>query len=418
MGNKRLYGTSRTRMQRKRNGVAIFGLISVIMVEVVILITTIAIVVSSIIFPVKAAEVEDRSPLEKRGVVLSKVVTVIDTRNPNFDDLLNQESSEGIDGLLYPHMEDFPYKYLDPMVFSCADTSITVSGETAYFLSTYFPLWENSDDAYTNAEVLSAQLYVGMAMNDGLTSTDMFKEQLQSIGFDTRRRSTTLHVTELESLHQALSEHSVAFQSTDTSDFVDVSTLGLHSRFDIDIWESQDVSLCTEHWGGFQDYVTTYGLSVTARNSDRYYSPFKWQEDVGLMAPSIGFEYPIGLDGSESQEGVESAGGSAGAEGDSSSGEHRGIYTQEDYPHDPVKRGPNDPNAYISTVDDALYGGVDTVVTQDITNGKDSLSRYRSFSDYLLAGCLLFVVIAVGGLCIADWQKRRRDPMRNYPKWR
>lgn len=333
------------------------------------------------------------------------------TRNPKFEEVLACQNYFELDSLLYPHMPNFPTKYMDFACFNCTDVEYSLSQETAEFLFRYFP---SEGMEYTNAEVLSAQLYVGLAMMQGGEDSDVFWNSLEYLDSRETAWGFDVYISEFDTCIEYLnSKRSYLDESFGFSGGLNIEgvpfSLGLTSKFDVAV-RDRDVAVYSRYWSGLNNRLQLWGAVVGSYGYGTGYNPFIYQQVNNLPYPgmpeeSSDLETAPEQSVLDSDEGSEDFTPSTEGRTDPSFGEDR--RTGESYV-------PDDQHQYIDSI-----GAKDSEVpTQEADTPSGLPRRQYGLNDILLAVSVVTVIVSCTVFCIQDWIVKRRDPLRNYPKWR
>lgn len=336
----------------------------------------------------------------------------ISTENPSFESLLSCESVDDFDLLLYPNMSAFPLRFIDFACFNCTNTTISVSLETAEFLDTYF--WNGDDTRYTNAEVLSAQVFVGLAMMEGGEDYDAFTEQVSGYGAEGSVWNFLAFVKDIDTCQAYLQAHKdylsedAGFTGPLNNGGIPFS-LGLTSKFDQDV-KARPLDTYLEYWEGLHTRLASWGVSLGEYEYYKPFNPFAYEAAHGLPYPGGPTaevpEEPTGVDVS-TEILPEDVGGLPDVSIENS---HIDPNFGED-----VKTGeafvPENPDQYV----DYMLGENGSTSTPE---EKVLPERHYGVGDILLGLSVIVVIVCCAVFFIQDWVTKRRDPFHNYPRWR
>lgn len=336
----------------------------------------------------------------------------ITTENPSFESLLSCESVDDFDLLLYPNMSAFPLRFIDFACFNCTNTTISVSPETSEFLDTYF--WNGDDTQYTNAEVLSAQVFVGLAMMEGGADYDAFMEQVSGYSAEGSAWNFLAFIKDIDTCQAYLQAHKdylsedAGFTGPLNNGGIPFS-LGLTSKFDQDV-KARLLDTYIEYWEGLHTRLSSWGVGLGEYEYYKPFNPFAYEAAYGLPYPgSPTVEEPTDPIDADAPNDV-SSGDTSELSDISTENSHIDPNFGED-----VKTGeafvPENPDQYV----DYMLGENGNSSTPE---EKVLPERHYGIGDILLGLSVIVVIVCCAVFFMQDWVTKRRDPFHNYPRWR
>ena len=379
-------------------------------------------------------------------------VTNIKIREVPVIDLMDAESIEDIEYMLFPTGMELPTKYLDFFsFFDPFEFSLPASKEVAAYLNAAYP----DAGAFTMAEVKAAELYLGLlhASLDGVRNpydTDVWEASqfLKSNGISlTGSQLSTIVIEDLDKFKWQIAKHqfilnygqmTTADPPTNFSEYQDLVYIpgdgsplmgfGWNGRYDSwYCWQTIDDSnleasleynaeieeRVAYFWQTRSAYMEQLGLGVaTASNPIPFVEAVK-QEDMwryptegqeSLLKPLLSIEEwrPEKL-----QETTEQ--GPAPIE----------TTPTESAPEDaePAQKPVETVSPTFNPQEQEYPEYVTDFSTGQQSNGSTAASRTYGFRDFLLIVSIVIVVMASVALFVVDTIRKRKDPMRTF-RWK
>lgn len=313
-------------------------------------------------------------------------------KNPTVEQIEATTTIEELDALLYPHGLQLPTKYIDASMLYLGDTVSTATDAVLYFADTYC---QYNDISYTNAEVMAMRLWVTMGYLDETSEAyEAFADFYDRNGIDVSSFRGTLGPTNFEKTKElVLSAQQTGgdlMRSTDGS----VGSLGCFTPLDyLDSGEDIGVTVddLPDYWRSRVELIDLLGLQ--AKDNGVAQDPCVWETS----------EYMQWLTANSTDEDEDAATEEPVEEAPPTTDDKPAIDPDSEIGK-PMKD--HKPNEYVADFETGI--GSDDVVVH----------RTYGVQDVLLYVSVVLVISIATVFGILDWRRKRKDPTKNYPKWR
>lgn len=330
---------------------------------------------------------------------IDKVMVDVKLVPVSVDDVLNVETVEELNSLLYPSGMQLPTMYLDFLMFSnIGEETIVVSRETYDFLLSAFP---TDGNCYTLAECFTAKLYLSWYQTAYGDSKAGHEEEAKDIvavatdlGWQFVGDVTANSVTDLDRLQSEIQKYYAALDIAHLPEEVSYNEVPEYQDM-VRVSESNGIQLSSgfEYLMQCDELEPIMGLDLQAFRS--------FVNTRGLYMDMLGisvFGAGRALFGEETEGESAVVGGSTGTPAISSETNMNKPEGFNDLDIDTVT-----PNEGISDFDSGY-------TSSDVTDGS------IAFRDVTVAIALAVIVVAIVVYGVRDWYRKYKDPTRRW-RW-